>query len=872
MVDLRLLQGVDGSRHHWWQVNCSLVGIGRGHAIDRFWQYTVSLHSFHCDPYCYYLPRPVRVLLASLMKPGVPFDVLLNKDSKRKIQSSVAWKKDERLFGSDAANIASRFPQDSFSSLKYLQGAPFNSDIVTYFTSISTAQIAETDRKTVALKQSDGTEWSTEELIAMQLSYIKKLAEDLAGEPVNEVILTVPPYFSQLERDSITDAIEIAGLRTLALVNDGTAVAVNYAMTRTFSSTPEYHVIYDAGASSTRATVVSFAAAEDPKTKASYTQINVLGVGHDRNTGGTELDLRLRDILIDSFMSKHRRDIRKDKRGMAKLWKEAGRVKAILSANSDATSTVESVAFDIDFKTKVTRSEFEKACKDLHSRFAKPIYDALANSELSLPNISSVILTGGNSRTPMVQAAVKAAVGEDRIALNVNADESAVLGAALYGASLSRQFKTKDIRVTDVLIHDIQASYLASNPGTRTIHTAVLPAGSKHGARKTLTFKRKEDFSVVLNYPNEVMSGFPREILEAKIVGIPEAIDNLTERGAIDPVIKATVVLSESGFVSVGDAIAYGEIKDDSITGKLKGLFGGGGDQELLETDVDEAAPKDEKMEKDKKDKAKKPLGKDQSTIPLEIEIVYNSQGPLSLVAKRAARERLRALDNMEMSKQLREEAHNTLEGYLYKLRDLLNDGPETPFTKCSQPSERQTLSNKLSETIEWLHDEGDTADTLQLWEKRSVLENLEKPIVHRYKEIESFPQALNNSQKWNWSTRLFLSQARENITADAIAGVPSKWTSQELDALEKALKEHESWLHDGVERQKKTKMNEDPAIDTQEMQQRAKTLEQHLQRLVRRKVPKFKKTPAKSGDASGSSSTEPTQAPGDRQPEHDEL
>jgi hypoxia up-regulated 1 len=809
---------------------------------------------------------------ASLMKPGVPFDVLLNKDSKRKIQSSVAWKKDERLFGSDAANIASRFPQDSFSSLKYLQGAPFNSNIVTYFTSISTAQISETDRKTVALKQSDGTEWSTEELVAMQLSYVKKLAEDLAGEPVNEVILTVPPYFSQFERDSITDAIEIAGLRTLALVNDGTAVAVNYAMTRTFSTTPEYHVIYDAGASSTRATVVSFAAAEDPKTKASYTQINVLGVGHDRNTGGTELDLRLRDILIDSFVSKHRRDIRKDKRGMAKLWKEAGRVKAILSANSDAMSTVESVAFDIDFKTKVTRSEFENACEDLHSRFARPIYDALANAELSLGNISSVILTGGNSRTPMVQAAVKTAVGEDRIALNVNADESAVLGAALYGASLSRQFKTKDIRVTDVLIHDIQASYLASNPGTRTIHTAVLPAGSKHGARKTLTFKRKEDFSVVLNYPNEVMSGFPREILEAKIVGIPEAIDNLTERGAIDPVIKATVVLSESGFISVGDAIAYGEIKDDSITGKLKGLFGGGGDQVPLGTDVDEGAPKDEKMEKDKKDKAKKPLGKDRSTIPLEIEIVYNSQGPLSLLAKRAARERLRALDNMEMSRQLREEAHNTLEGYLYKLRDLLNDGPETPFTKCSQPSERQTLSNKLSDTIVWLHEEGDTADTLQLWEKRSALEALEKPIVHRYKEIESFPQALNNSQKWNWSTRLFLTQARENITADAIAGVPSKWTSEELDALEKVLKEHESWLHDGVERQKKTKMNEDPVIDTKEMQQRAKTLEQHLQRLVRRKVPKVKKTPAKSGDANESSSTEPTPAAEDRQPGHDEL
>jgi hypoxia up-regulated 1 len=141
---------------------------------------------------------------------------------------------------------------------------------------------------------------------------------------------------------------------------------------------------------------------------------------------------------------------------------------------------------------------------------------------------------------------------------------------------------------------------------------------------------------------------------------------------------------------------------------------------------------------------------------------------------------------------------------------------------------------------------------------------------VHRYKEIEAFPQALNNSQKWNWSTRLFLAEARENVTADAIAGVPSKWTSEELDALEKALQEHEVWLNNGVERQKKTKMNEDPAIETKELRERAKTLEQHLQRLVRRKTPKVKKVPVKSGDSSGTSSAEPTETGG--RPGHDEL
>ncbi|KAG1889585.1 uncharacterized protein F5891DRAFT_1214806 [Suillus fuscotomentosus] len=323
---------------------------------------------------------------------------------------------------------------------------------------------------------------------------------------------------------------------------------------RTFSTTPEYYVIYDAGVSLTRVTVISFAATGEPKTKASYMHFNVLSIGHDRNTR-------------DKFMSKHRQDIQKDRRTIAQLWKEAGCVNAILSANSDATSAVESVAFDIDFKTKVACSEFEDICNDLHPRFARPTYDALANADLSLANISFVILKGGNSCTPMVKCgcwqvsiAYLFVFGpseftfiSDRIALNVNADESAMLGAALYGASLFHQFKTKDICVTDVLMHDIQ-SYLLGRGVVQ---------------KRLLMFKRKDDFSVILNYPNEVMSLVSCEILEAKNVGICEAIDNLTEHGTVDPVIKATVVLSESGFVSVGDAIVYGKIKDDSITATI---------------------------------------------------------------------------------------------------------------------------------------------------------------------------------------------------------------------------------------------------------------------------------------------------------------
>jgi len=118
----------------------------------------------------------------------------------------------------------------------------------------------------------------------------------------------------------------------------------------------------------------------------------------------------------------------------------------------------------------------------------------------------------------------------------------------------------------------------------------------------------------------------------------------------------------------------------------------------------------------------------------------------------------------------------------------------------------------------------------------------LEKPIIHRYKEIEAFPQALNNSQMWNWSTRLFLTEARQNYTTEQEADLPSKWTKDELDALEKTLKEHESWLHTWVEKQKSVKPNEDPVIETTEMKARAKVLETQLMKLWKRKVPRAKK------------------------------
>ncbi|KAL4245181.1 Heat Shock Protein 70 (HSP70) [Abortiporus biennis] len=821
---------------------------------------------------------------ASLMSPGQPFDVLIDKDSKRKIQSTVGWNREDRLFGGTAFNMAGRFPTDSFSALKLLKAAPFESSTVSYYMSISTAELLKSARGTVAVRRPDGSEWNIEEITAMQFAYVRDLAEAaLGGEKVSDVIVTVPPHFTQHERDAVIDALEIAGLRTLSLINDGTAVAVNYAMTRSFKETPEYHVIYDAGASSIRATVVSFTST-DPKSKSAGTQLVVHGVGYDRQVGGIELDRRLRELLISDFQKKHKKDIRSDRRGMAKLWKEAGRVKGILSANNDAVSSVESLAWDIDFRTKVTRADFESACKDLRPRFTNPLFDALDHAGLTMDNITSVILTGGASRTPMIQTALKSAVA-DKIAMNVNADEAAVLGAALHGAALSRQFKTKDIRITDICPYDIQVSYQAEakseHAKPRTINTLVFPSGSKTGTRKTLTFKRKDDFSLKLTYKQQIIPGYPTDILEAEIKGVADAIQNLTDLGATDPVVKATVVLSESGFVSVHEAVAFGDIKDDSLTGKLKGLFGASSSASenttadsptaaRSETDTSPAASSTAALPAAEKKPA------NDNTVSLEVKINLSSIPPMSVAEKRTAREKLATIDRQEAAKRRLEEARNSLEGYLYRIRDLLEDNSESPFNKCSQDAERAALKDRMEETFEWLHEHGDHAKTHEYLEKRTAVESLEQPIIHRYREIEEFPVALNNSQMWNWSTRLFLTEAFENLTKAEKEETVSKYTEQELNDLEKALKEHEIWLNGVVEKQKKVKMNEDPAVESSELRAKAKVLENHLQKLVKKKVPKPKKSSTSSRTSTSSttstakSSSEST-ASGSSSP-HDEL
>lgn len=436
---------------------------------------------------------------AALVKPGIPLEIVLTRDSKRKETAAIAFKpntqatadsKDfnypDRLYGSDALAVHPRFAADTYPNIKQLLGLTMDDkQLESYTARYPALQIVPSDvRTTVAFKSKSAPKtsgddedeeegkWTVEELLAMQLKNVKKNAEAMAGSVIKDAVFAIPTAFNPEERNALMIAADLAGLRPMAMISDGLAVAINYATTRSFEpkDPPQTHVIYDMGAGSVSATVVRIGGiiVKELGQTRPVVDIAVQGVGVDKSLGGDLYTERLVDYLIDEFIKtpkgstiaqsedEARKKIKSDGKAMAKLWKEAGRVRHILSANTEAYASIEALVDDIDFRSnKVLRSTFEELIDETKERIVNPIRHALNVAGVELEKVKSVIIHGGSVRTPFVTKAIEELVGADKISKNVNPDEAAVLGATFHGASLSKSFRVKEMHVHDQTLYPV---------------------------------------------------------------------------------------------------------------------------------------------------------------------------------------------------------------------------------------------------------------------------------------------------------------------------------------------------------------------------------------------------------------------------------
>uniref|UniRef100_A0A1A8DUV2 Hypoxia up-regulated protein 1 n=1 Tax=Nothobranchius kadleci TaxID=1051664 RepID=A0A1A8DUV2_NOTKA len=580
----------------------------------------------------------------AIVKPGVPMEIVLNRESRRKTATAVCLKENERLFGDSALGVSVKNPKMVYRHLQSLLGKRHDSpQVALYQKRFPEHQLHEDPvRGTVYFKSSEDVQYTPEELLGMVLNYSRGLAQDFAEQPIKDAVITVPAFFNQAQRRAVLHAAQMAGLKVLQLINDNTAVALNYGVFRRkdIDGTAKSVMFYDMGSSSTTATIVTYQTVKT-KESGSQPQLQIRGVGFDLGLGGFEMDLRVRDHLAQIFnqQKKSPKDVKENHRAMAKLLKEAQRLKTVLSANMEFTAQVEGLMDDIDFKAKVTRAEFENLCADLFERVPGPVQDALTVAEMKLEEIEQIILVGGSTRVPKVQEVLLKAVGREELGKNINADEAAAMGAVYQAAALSKAFKVKPFLVRDAAIFPIQVEFSREmedeEEGIKTFKhnkRILFQRMAPYPQRKVITFNRyNDDFEFNINYGDlsflseaDLRVFGSLNLTTVRLSGVGDSFQKHTD--AESKGIKAHFNMDESGVLlldrveSVFETTMEEKEEESTLTklGNTISTLFGGGPSEPAPNVTDPVQEEEEEVPLDSGKEAKNDIEKD--TVTKETE------------------------------------------------------------------------------------------------------------------------------------------------------------------------------------------------------------------------------------------------------------
>lgn len=710
----------------------------------------------------------------------------------------------------------------------------------------------------------------------------------ISGQQITECVIVVPGYFGQAERSALLSAANIANLKVLQLINDYTAVALNYGIFQRaeLNETAQYFVFYDMGAYKTSAAVVSYQLVKDKITRDTNPVIQVLGVGYDRTLGGLEMQIRLRDYLAAEFnkLKKTPTDVFTSPRALAKLFKEAGRLKKVLSANQDHFAQIEGLLDDKDFKHQVTRETFENLCSDLFERVTAPLERALKSSGLGLDVISQVTLFGGGARVPKVQEVLKAYV-KTELGKNINMDEAATMGAVYKAADLATGFKVKKFVTKDAVLFPIQVTFEreGSSGATKLVRRNLFTAMNLYPQKKVITFnKNTEDFHFHVNYadlqhlPEQEISNLGKlNLSKIALSEIAQTYEDNKGENVEAKGIKAHFHLDESGLLSVSGVEAIfertgGEPEEEGTLSKLGStiskLFTSGDDDANFETVKDEPSEptkeesgKDEEAQKEpatpeeKLNEDAKPVNATdipaatnttipdaaankteekpkvvtiKKAIPNQIELLHTV--PLNGDSLEASKKKVSDWNEVERQKVRRETALNALESYVIDAQQKLDDDE---YASCGSETEIETVRKACSEVSDWLYEDGENADAETYEKKLQELQEHTSQIYARHWEHNERPDALKALGKMLDGSKGFLGNAR-NFTKEAN---PEKdvFTPIEIDSLDKIITETEEWRDSEIGAQKKLKKYESVRLTVKSVTDKMGNLDREVKYLV---------------------------------------
>ncbi|HCJ7301585.1 molecular chaperone DnaK [Vibrio cholerae] len=368
--------------------------------------------------------------------------VIENAEGERTTPSVIGYTDGETLVGQPAKRQAVTNPQNTLFAIKRLIGRRFEDEEVQRDIKIMPYKIVKADNGD-AWVEAKGQKMAAPQVSAEVLKKMKKTAEDFLGEPVTAAVITVPAYFNDAQRQATKDAGRIAGLEVKRIINEPTAAALAYGLDK--QGGDRTIAVYDLGGGTFDISIIEIDEVEGEKT------FEVLSTNGDTHLGGEDFDNRMINYLVDEFKKDQGIDLRNDPLAMQRLKEAAEKAKIELSSAQQTDVNLPYITADATgpkhMNIKVTRAKLEALVEDLVQRSLEPLKVALADADLSVNDITDVILVGGQTRMPMVQKKVAEFFGKEP-RKDVNPDEAVAVGAAVQGGVLAGE--VKDVLLLDV--------------------------------------------------------------------------------------------------------------------------------------------------------------------------------------------------------------------------------------------------------------------------------------------------------------------------------------------------------------------------------------------------------------------------------------
>lgn len=337
-------------------------------------------------------------------------------------------------------------------------------------------------------------QFTATQITAMYLTRMRATASVELKLPVSDVVLSCPVWYTDAQRRAILDAADIAGLKCLRLINDNTAVALGYGITKLDLPAPEEKprrvVFVNIGHSNYTATVVEFKKGE----------LAVKSSAWDRHFGGRYIDKALVEHFAKEFQEKYKINVMENGKARFRLAAGVEKLKKILSANNAAPLNVESIMNDVDVRGMLKRDELEELMKPLIERATVPIEQALAEAKLTPADIDAIEMVGGCTRVPALKTRIQEYFGKP-LSFTLNQDEAVARGCAFSCAILSPVFRVRDFSVHDMVNYPVEFTWEKSEdiPDEDT-NLTVFNKGNVMPSTKILTFYRKHPFDLEARY------------------------------------------------------------------------------------------------------------------------------------------------------------------------------------------------------------------------------------------------------------------------------------------------------------------------------------------------------------------------------------